>query len=138
MAARRLLIVMLLLLGLSALAASQLPPQAVREGTTTTAEEETETGPTGTLPSGELLTYRISVGAPKAPIRVMEARPGDQISLQVRSRHPVLVEIPALGLIEAAGPGVPARFQFLAQESGSYGVRVLNPNRLIARIEVSA
>jgi hypothetical protein len=135
MAARRLLIVMLLLLVLSTLAGVALgPPERAREETGTTETEETTT-PTDTVPRGELLEATIVVRAEKLPVIPVEV--GDQLSLLVRSKRADQVAIPRLGLIEAVDPFSPARFDILAEEPGSYRIRLVEADRVVARIEVS-
>lgn len=149
MAARRLLIVMLILLGLSTLAAALVPPQALREDTTTgSTTEETETNPTDTGPSGVVLPQqRIKVGGRKVPVlscpaslrRARRCKPikvDDQLTLVVSSRKADQLEMPAFGLVDAVGPNEPARFEILFQSAGSYKIRFVSTGRIAARIEV--
>jgi hypothetical protein len=162
LAARRLLILMLVLLGLSTLAAALMDPgrlQQERPGSTTptgptgtetsagtTADEagaRTEAGEdadpakarAGGPPEGKRLGVSIEVGR---TVKVVPIRVGDQLSLRVKWDRPGLVEIPALGLLEPVAPGAPARFDVLGAEPVDYGVRLLDPGRLIGRIEVRA
>jgi hypothetical protein len=135
MAARRLLIVLLILLGLSTLAAALVPPQALREGSTTTeTTEPTQTVPPDTVPRGKELEARITVGGSTIPVVPIEA--GDQLSLLVRSKRPGELEMPAFGLVDAVGPDQPARFEILPLEVGSYGVRFVSSRRVAARVVV--
>lgn len=135
MAARRLLIVMLLLLGLSTLAAALVPQDALREGTTdTTDTEETESVPVDTVPAGKDL--EATIRADPARIQVIRLVAGDQLSLTITSARFDQVEIPGLGLVRAVGPSAPAQFELLAETPESYGVRLVEANRLIGRIEV--
>jgi hypothetical protein len=136
MAARRLLIVMLVLLGLSTLAAALVPPQARRGGTageTETTEIEPPS-PEGRLPEGRLLSAAIEIGGPRVPVVLV--RVGDQLSLLVRSKRPGQVSIPAFGLIETVDPFSPARFDILAEEAGSYPIRLSEVRGAAGRIEV--
>jgi hypothetical protein len=136
MAARRLLIVMLILLGVSSLAGVLLQEDSLRQETTaSTTTEQTETTPTGTAKAGERLSSVI-VAKPKLVARI-PVEVGDQLSLVVCSNRPDQVEIPALGLIGAVLPAAPARFELIAEARGSYGVRLVEADRLIARIEVT-
>jgi hypothetical protein len=137
MAARRLLIVMLVLLGISTLAAALIPPQSLREGTTgSTATEETETTAPDTVPKGEALGFDFTVEKDK--IAVLRAEVGDQLSIKVRCKCTDLVEIPKLGRLDPVTPGSPVTFDVLAREKGSYGIRLVEADRVVARIEVEA
>ena len=137
MAARRLLIIMLVLLGISTLAAALVDTRSFREeGTGSTIASETEpTEPPDTVPEGKALGISVVVGGAK--VKVIPMQVGDQLELIVRSPKTDLLEIPALGLLEPVAPNAPARFDVLAQESGSYGVRLVNADRVVARIDVS-
>jgi hypothetical protein len=146
MAARRLLIVMLILLGLSTLAAALMDTDAVRNdgtGSTVSGESPTSTGGTepaaaseaeAAKPAGKRLGLAIDIGR---RVKVIPVKVGDQLTLRVRWNRSGLVEIAALGLLEPVAPGAPARFDLLAREPANYGVRLLDPERLVARIEVS-
>jgi hypothetical protein len=138
MAARRLLIVMLVLLGVSSLAAALVgnrPISGEGTGSTIASELPTETAPPDTVPRGKRLGAEISVGGNR--VKVVPIEVGDQLALSVEVAKADLVEIPALGLLEAAARDAPARFDVLATEPGSYGVRLVDADRLVARIEVS-
>jgi hypothetical protein len=134
MAARRLLIVMLVLLGVSTLAAALVPPRSPREGSTTSTTTETE--PVDTVPRGEGKSARIEVDSDR--ISVVPVALGDQLSLTIASRRADLVEIPAIGLIDSLGPNGPALFDVFASRVGSYGIRLVEADRLVGRIEVTA
>jgi hypothetical protein len=139
MAARRLLIVMLVLLGISILAAALVPPRNLRDGSTasTIAEptEPTETAPPDTVPRGAGKSARIEVDAKR--ISVVPLTLGDQLSLTIASKRADLVEIPALGLIDSLGPNGAALFDVLPSRAGSYGIRLVEADRLVGRIEVT-
>lgn len=132
MAVRRLLVVMLVLLGVSTLAAALVPPQSGQDDTGSTASEQTV--PADTLPRGKTLSAEIRVGGGKTPVVPVEV--GDQLELTVRSERSDLLEIPGLGLVEAVAPGSPARFNVLALERGSYGIRFVERDHVVARIVV--
>lgn len=138
MAARRLLIVMLILLGLSTLAAALVPTRPVKDegtGSTTASETTTETGAPDTVPKGEPLGVPpIRVG--DGQIKVVPIHVGDQLELTLISSRSDELEIPALGLVEAVGPNLPARFDIFAREVGDYGIRYVQANKVVARIEV--
>lgn len=131
MAARRLVIVMLVMLGIASLMAALAEPLEEDE------DEPATTAPRPVpAPSGALVKARIEADQrPRSPI---ELRVGDQLELTVRSRRPDQVEIPAIGELRFVGPFAPARFDFLAWEEATYAVRLVEADRLIARIEVRA
>jgi hypothetical protein len=138
MAARRLLIVMLILLGLSTLAAALVPTRPNEdEGTgSTIASEatESESSAADTVPPGKPLGLTIRVG--KGPVKVVPIHVGDQLTLIVRSTRADQLEIPSLGLLETVAPGLPARFEVFARAKGSLGIRYVDADRLVARIQV--
>lgn len=70
-------------------------------------------------------------------ITVVTVDLGEQLGLTVRSPSATdLVEIPALGLIDSADPFKPANFDLLADRKGNFGIRLVEADRLIGRIEV--
>lgn len=138
MAARRLLIVMLILLGLSTLAAALVPTRPNEdEGTDNKIASEfteTESSPADTVPPGKPLGLTIRVG--KGPVKVVPIHVGDQLTLIVRSTRADQLEIPSLGLLETVAPGLPARFEVFARAKGNLGIRYVEADRLVARIQV--
>lgn len=137
---------MLILLGLSTLAAALVDTRTLRdEGTGSTAASGTETR-TGTTtgietvaeadprPRGKRLGLSIEIGR---RVKVVPMEIGDQLTMRIRWTRSGLVEIEKLGLLEPVAPGSPAIFDVLGQEPASYGVRLLEPDRLVARIEVT-
>jgi hypothetical protein len=150
MAARRLLIVMLILLGVSTLAAALVPPRSLREGTnegtnSTTATQPTQTATVVSPPPTRHLSFKIVVGGHKLPViacanRKDPCRPirvGDQLSLRVFSRRPAELEIPEFGLVGAASPVSPARFELLPELAGTFGILVAGSRKVVARIQVA-
>jgi hypothetical protein len=139
MAARRLLIIMLVLLGVSTLAAAMIDTSSFRdEGTGSTVASETATEasvPEDTVPEGSELKPVI-IEVYRAPVTVIPVRLGDQLPLIVRARKADLVEIPALGLLEPVDSRAPARFDVFADATGNYGIRLVNADRVVGRIEV--
>jgi hypothetical protein len=136
MAARRLLIVMLILLGISTLVAALVPPKSVRDADSeSTSTALTETAPADIPPAGrKLKATPITVGGDQIP--VVEIEVGDHLPLTVKSDRADLLEIPALGLVEAVAPGSPAHFDVLATDPGSYGIRFVEADRVVAKIVV--
>jgi hypothetical protein len=135
MAARRLLILMLTVLAVSTLAAALIAPRPEPVSPTAT-EHDDDAAASGPNTGGRLIEVRVRTGALRA--ETVRLRLGDQLELTVRSRSDGQVEIPRFGLIEDAGPGMPARFSLLMSEPGSFAVRLAGKRRDVARIEVSA
>lgn len=158
MAARRLLILMLILLGVSTLAAALVPnPGGDDDGGEETSPEAT--GPIGAeseagagagagakakgdgkpkagraAERGKSLDAEIKLGGGKIP--VVPIKVGDNLSLEIRSKRRGLLEIPALGRVEAVAPGTSAFFDVRGREPASYGIRFLGGEKIVARIEV--
>lgn len=156
---------MLVLLGVSTLLASQAPQQQRGEDAQETdADADAATADSGgarsepatpgaTQPSagpGSAGPKRLPAGVPCVPgklcatieadperISVVQVRLGEQLALTVRSPGATdLVEIPALGLIDSAEPFKPANFDLLATRAGDFGIRLVEADRLVGRIEV--
>jgi hypothetical protein len=136
MAARRLLILMLLVLAISTLAAGLFAPRPEPQRAATTTTTEPDQGPaTGVEGTGRLIEASVHTGARRP--EMIRLHRGDQLELTVRSRIDGQVEIRRFGLIEDAGPGMPARFSLLMSEPGSFAVRLAGRRRDVARVEVS-
>ena len=133
MAARRILILMLAVLAVSTLGAALIAPQPDPE--TTTTQRADDGRPTVPSTDGQLIEASVRAGARRP--ETIRVRRGDQLELTVRSRSDGQVEVPRFGLIEDAGPGMPARFSLLMSEPGSFAVRIAGSRRDVARIEVS-
>jgi hypothetical protein len=131
MAARRLILILLVLLFVSSLAAALVPID--RSGDSTSTPTTTELAKTP--PEGREIIERIDARDRK-PERI-RMRVGDQLRLTVDGRAPDQVEIPRLDLLEPVDLGAPARFDLLADEPGTYVIRLLEARRTIARLVVS-
>jgi hypothetical protein len=130
-AARRLVIVMLVLLGVSTLAAALVPVDPGSDNDQRTTAIEPAPRPE---PQGEAVSRRISAQATRrARIRM---RTGDQLELTVASRRADQVEIASLGELRDVDRDLPARFDLLPAEPGSYPIRLVEARRTIGRIEV--
>lgn len=152
MAARRLLIILLVLLGVSTLAAALVPPRSLRDATsseTTTTTTPTEAAPTAAAPVGKHRPVTIEVGGGKIPVvacpppaeRKAPCEPirvGDRVTLTVKSRQPVQLEIASFGLIGFAAPNAPAIFDLVFDSAADYGIRFTEttPPSVAARIRV--
>lgn len=124
MAARRLILVLVLLLVISSIVAQLAQPPTAGEETSSDETTTTSTTTEQNEPAaGRLLRRKVSAGAAEpAEIRAMA---GDQLELLVSVREPGPVEIPGLGLLEAATPRSPARFNLLLRRTER--LRVLGP-----------
>jgi hypothetical protein len=119
MAARRLILVMLVLLVLSSAVAALIPVERSSDDESTT----TTTTTTAAAPTGELVRAHVDADAKKAAgIRIHK---GDQVELTVSSSTPGQVEIPVLGMLEDVDRFIPARFDLLPFDRGTYEVRLL-------------
>jgi len=67
---------------------------------------------------------------------LVRARVGDLVELAVTSARPEGVEFPALGELEAAAPGAPARFSFYADRTGRFPVLVGEEGKEAGAVEV--
>jgi hypothetical protein len=137
---RRLLVLFAVLLGLTALVTSLAPRPTVRQP----AQSETTPAPTAT-PAPERaaggsrrIEETISANPGRARARV-RARVGDVLALTVTGDD-VLdgVEIPELGKLEPIEPGSPARFEMLLERRGELRVSLVDAERLIGLVVVSA
>ena len=78
-------------------------------------------------------TVNASPGARFARVRV---RLGDTVRLSVRADVLDAVRIDGLDEIEPVEPGVPARFEFLAEEAGAHPLVLLDANRRFGVLDV--
>jgi hypothetical protein len=130
MAARRLILILLVLLFVSSLAAALVPID--RSGDSTSTSTTTEVAKTP--PEGREIIKRIDARERKP--ETIRMRVGDQLRLTVDGRAPDQVEIPRLDLLEPVDLGAPARFDLLADEPGTYLIRLLEARRTIGRLVV--
>jgi hypothetical protein len=130
MAARRLIMVLLVLLFVSSLAAALVPIDRSSDSTSTS----TTTAPSHTPPEGREIIERIDARERKP--ETIRMRVGDQLLLTVDGRAPDQVEIPRLDLLEPVNLGAPARFDLLADERGTYAIRLLEARRTIGKLVV--
>jgi hypothetical protein len=73
----------------------------------------------------------------EGPVERISIARGDRLVIEVRSRRPVVVAIGGTGLVDAAGPYDPARFDLLVRGSGDrLFVEDLDSGRKFARIEI--
>lgn len=130
MAARRLIFVLIVMLMLSSFAAALVPVSNRDDEDPSTAT----TAPEPAAGHGKLVRARITADARKP--KTIQIALGDQLALAVTATRAGEVEIPDLGELEDVEPGTPARFDLLPLASGTYDVRLVEPNRLLGRIVV--
>jgi hypothetical protein len=137
MAARRLILVMLVLLVLSSAVAALIPIERdALEGSSSTTSTTVQEPPA----TGELVRRKVDADAKRPPtIRITR---GDQLELTVTSSRPGQIEIVALGVLQDVDRFLPARFDVLPADRGTYSVGFIPPEppgatgRVIARIAV--
>jgi hypothetical protein len=137
LAARRLIAILLVLLFLSSLAAALAPVQegVNTESTSTSTSTTTETPAVEGEPADPRLIDQSVDASSRRPV-VIEAQPGDELTLRVTSRTPGTVELAGIGPTEDVGPRQPAFFDVLLRDAGSFAVRFLETRRKIAEIRV--
>jgi hypothetical protein len=69
-------------------------------------------------------------------ISLLSINAGDQVQLAVCWSKSDQVEVPSFGRVDPVAPAKPARFDLLFEEPGTYGVRLVNADRVVARIKV--
>ncbi len=144
MAARRLVIVMIVLLAVSTLAAAFIPaPKKDKGAGTTTTQQNPQRHPaSGSEENPEppaapgLVNARVHIS--NEPPKEILVPPGDQLVLEVSGSFGDDVEVPELGIVETMSPFAPAVFDLVATDEGTFGVRTVETNLLVARIVVQA
>ncbi|CAA9495840.1 MAG: hypothetical protein AVDCRST_MAG30-1641 [uncultured Solirubrobacteraceae bacterium] len=150
MLARRLLIFVALLMGLAALAAAVAPPEtrtgsapaptAVPSPTAGIPDQPELSGRPEEIVSerdvpGEPLLRRLDAAGSR---QIVEARTGERVRLSVASEELVSVQIGVDGPIEAVDPDAPARFSLLYDAPTELPIRVIETDRTIGVLRVSA
>jgi hypothetical protein len=136
---RRLLVLFAVLLGLTALVTSLAPrPTVTRPGLAQPTPAATASpAPTQVETTSRRITATMSADAGRPRTRI-RARVGDVLALTVRGDVLDSVEIESLGKIEPIEPGSPARFETLLDRRGELRVSLVDDERLIGLVEVSA
>jgi hypothetical protein len=132
MAARRLIMILLVLLFVSSLAAALVPID--RSSDSSESSTATSTTAAETPRAGREIVKRIDARERKP--ETIRMRVGDQLQLTVDGSAPDQVEIPRLDLLEPLDLGAPARFDLLADEPGTYTIRLLEARRTIGKLVV--
>jgi hypothetical protein len=127
-------LIVLALVGSMVLVVSVAPPNSgLRNGTETTA---TPSPPTSTLsdPDAFDVSKTLSAGPGTKP-QTVEAEIGDKVEIIVEGSE---IDSVALGdlSMEDLEPGVPARFELLADTPGTYPLVLVNEARRIGTLEI--
>jgi hypothetical protein len=68
--------------------------------------------------------------------RIVHAAVGDRIVLEVKADAADQAQIAGYDLLEVVDPVSPANFDFIADEAGRFGVRLLSTGQVVGRVEV--
>ena len=139
MLGRRLLVLFAVLLGLTALVTSLAPrPTVTRPGVTQVTPTVTPTPePTHAATTSRRVVATMSAD-PGRPRTKIHARVGDVLALTVHGDVLDDVEIEAAGKVAPIEPGSPARFELLLDRQGELRVDLVDAERLIGVVAVSA
>jgi hypothetical protein len=128
-------LIVLALVGLMVFVVTIAPPK--REPTRGSTASVTPT-PSPTKPLTDPYAFDVSEtlsGAPGAKPVTVQAEIGDlvEITVEAPSADSVAIEELAMKSVE---PGIPARFELLADTAGAYPVVLVNENRRIGTLEI--
>jgi hypothetical protein len=143
MAARRLVVLLVVLLGLATAIAALAPTPAQRKQSSANAGA---TGATGSESPRSLInpadkpsltpsTVRARVEVSNKPPRAIRVEPGDRLVLSVGADFGDDVEIPAFGLTGTMTPYAPATSDLIVLHPGTFPVRTVQSNRVVAYID---
>jgi hypothetical protein len=135
MLGRRLLVLMAVLLGFTALAAA-LAPRPTVTPPRASASPSPSPAPSTSSPASHVVTRTVDANAGVRPAHV-RARAGDTIRLAVRGDVLDAVELQGLDEIEPVEPGSPARFEFLADETGEFPILLQRADRRVGLLEIA-
>jgi hypothetical protein len=135
---RRLIILVAVLMGLTALAASVAPPPDPQRRNSTQNDGSPTATPTPpeTTAQAPVIDRRIDATTAGEPVTVDVPR-GAMLELEVEVGAPDTVAL-GDGELEAAAPGSPARFELLADTPGEFPLRLLEAERTLGVVRVSA
>jgi hypothetical protein len=132
---RRLLLLLAVLIALTILAGSIAPVPGPAPQPTVSPAPSASAGP-GREAGGEVADVHATLSAAAhSPARLITARVGDHVTITVRGDA---IDSVALGELEVqpVEPGLPARFDFLADQAGSYPLILLDAGRRIGTLQV--
>jgi hypothetical protein len=128
------LVLVAVLMGLTALVATLAPPERLRRGPLEQATPSPQSARPDTRPSRADVTATLSTN-PRLKPKTVQAELGDQIALVVDSDVADSVSLGDVD-IEPAEPGLPARFELLADTPGSYPLVALSDEHRIGTLEI--
>jgi len=129
------LLLVAVLMGLTALVATLAPPERVRRGPlerATPGVDSAQPQPSRTAAPDVMAT--LSTDPDRKP-RTVRAELGDQVAITVDSDIADSVSLGDLD-IQPAEPGLPARFELLADTPGSYPLVALSDDHRIGMLEI--
>jgi hypothetical protein len=132
---RRMLVLVGVLMGLTALVATLAPPERLRRGPLAEATPTPQNATADAEPArGADVTATLSTNPDRKP-RTLRAELGDQVAIIVDSD---VADSVSLGNLEVqpAEPGLPARFELLADTPGSYPLVAVSDDHRIGTLEV--
>lgn len=131
---RRMLVLVAVLMGLTALVATLAPPERGRRGPQATPAPQATTAPQARATGAADVTATLSTDQDRRP-RTVRAELGDQIAIQVDSDVADSVSLGDLD-VQPTEPGLPARFELLADTPGSYPLVVVSNDHRIGTLQV--
>jgi heme/copper-type cytochrome/quinol oxidase subunit 2 len=124
MAGRRLLLYVVLLLAIGAIASATVPRERRAR------VEPPLPAPVQLQPASGVVQARIP-GA-----KTVHATVGEVVQVAIRSRTSDVAEVPALGVSEPVGPGLPGQLEFDANEPGRFAVTLRDAAKRIGTVVV--
>jgi hypothetical protein len=135
---RRILVLVAVLMGLTALAASLAPaPRTLRQTPPAASTATPAPAPAAPASSPDTVTASLAAG-PRARPRVVRAREGDIVQLDVSGNVVDTVVIPGLAVAVPIDPASPAQLQLFADAPGRYPISLLDSGRRLGVLRVSA
>jgi hypothetical protein len=130
------LVLVAVLMGLTALVATLAPPERVRRGPQdqATPAPQATTAPQAPATGAADVTATLSTDQDRRP-RTVRAELGDQIAIQVDSDVADSVSLGDLD-VQPTEPGLPARFELLADTPGSYPLVVVSNDHRIGTLQI--
>jgi hypothetical protein len=137
---RRLIILVAVLMGLTALAASVAPPPDSTRRNTPAGTPQPSPSPTASPPTSQagagVVSRHVDAARQRAPVTITVPQ-GSTLELAVDVAGPETVALDDVDL-QAAAPGSPARFELLADTPGDLPLRLLEAERALGVVRVSA
>jgi hypothetical protein len=130
---RRMLVLVVVLMGLTALVATLAPQRAVRPPARSTPRAASPTA-VARAPDQPDVTTRLD-GSPDKRPRTVRAELGDHVSILVSTDAPDSVALGNLD-VQPSEPGLPARFDLLADTPGQYPLVLMSNGHQVGTLEV--